>query len=105
MKIYDEISPFGNSKDFVDHIFRIFDKDGDGTIDFKEFMQLSANSKSLQATTFAEAKYLREKHRAAAAAVQGKRREVAADSLGKVRMGQPTSPAANVPESLPPLRP
>ena len=38
MKIYDEISPFGNSKDFVDHIFRIFDKDGDGTIDFKEFM-------------------------------------------------------------------
>ena len=38
MKIYDEISPFGNSKDFVEHIFRIFDKDGDGTIDFKEFM-------------------------------------------------------------------
>lgn len=38
MKIYDEISPFGNSKDFVDHIFRIFDKDGDGSIDFKEFM-------------------------------------------------------------------
>ena len=38
MKIYDEISPFGNSKDFVENIFRIFDKDGDGTIDFKEFM-------------------------------------------------------------------
>lgn len=38
MKIYDTISPFGNSKDFVDQIFRIFDKDGDGTIDFKEFM-------------------------------------------------------------------
>lgn len=38
IKIYDEISPFGSSKDFVDQIFRIFDKDGDGTIDFKEFM-------------------------------------------------------------------
>ena len=38
IKIYDEISPFGNSKDFVDNIFRVFDKDGDGTIDFKEFM-------------------------------------------------------------------
>ena len=26
IKIYDEISPFGNSKDFVDNIFRVFDK-------------------------------------------------------------------------------
>ena len=38
MKIYDEISPMGNSKDFVDHIFRIFDKDSSGSIDFIEFM-------------------------------------------------------------------
>ena len=38
MKIYDEISPLGNSKDFVDHIFRIFDKDASGSIDFIEFM-------------------------------------------------------------------
>jgi hypothetical protein len=38
IKIYDEILPCGNSKEFVDQIFRIFDKDGDGYIDFKEFM-------------------------------------------------------------------
>ncbi len=36
--IYDATFPVGSSKDFVDQIFRIFDKDGDGTIDFKEFM-------------------------------------------------------------------
>ena len=28
----------GSSKEFVDNIMRIFDKDGDGTIDFVEFM-------------------------------------------------------------------
>ena len=38
LKIYDSTFPVGSSKDFVDQIFRIFDKDGDGTIDFKEFM-------------------------------------------------------------------
>ena len=38
IKIYDEISVFGSSKEFVDNIMRIFDKDGDGTIDFIEFM-------------------------------------------------------------------
>ena len=32
------ILPVGNAKLFVDQIFRIFDKDGNGTIDFKEFM-------------------------------------------------------------------
>jgi hypothetical protein len=72
-------------------IFQHADKDGDGVIDFKEFMMLSSSTKSLQTTTLAEAKYLREKHRAAAAAVQGKRRETAADSLAKVRMALPAS--------------
>ena len=38
LKIYQEISPSGNSRDFVDQLFRIFDKDGNGSIDFKEFM-------------------------------------------------------------------
>ena len=32
------ILPAGNAKVFVDQIFRIFDKDGNGSIDFKEFM-------------------------------------------------------------------
>ena len=38
IKIYDDISVSGSSKEFVDNIMRIFDKDGDGTIDFVEFM-------------------------------------------------------------------
>ena len=31
------ILPAGNAKVFVDQIFRIFDKDGNGSIDFKVF--------------------------------------------------------------------
>ena len=38
LNIYAQIAPLGNAKDFVDQIFRIFDEDGNGTIDFKEFM-------------------------------------------------------------------
>ena len=38
LKIYQQISPLGNARDFVDQLFRIFDKDGNGSIDFKEFM-------------------------------------------------------------------
>ena len=36
--ICNTILPGGNSSTFVDQIFRIFDKDNSGTIDFKEFM-------------------------------------------------------------------
>ena len=36
--ICNQILPGGNSSTFVDQIFRIFDKDNSGTIDFKEFM-------------------------------------------------------------------
>ena len=38
LDMYSMILPVGNAKLFVDQIFRIFDKDGNGTIDFKEFM-------------------------------------------------------------------
>jgi len=38
LDMYSMILPVGNAKVFVDQIFRIFDKDGNGTIDFKEFM-------------------------------------------------------------------
>ena len=34
----NQILPGGDSSTFVDQIFRIFDKDNNGTIDFKEFM-------------------------------------------------------------------
>ena len=33
--MYTMILPEGNAVNFVDQIFRVFDKDGDGTIDFK----------------------------------------------------------------------
>lgn len=36
--MYSMILPEGNAEIFVDHIFRIFDKDENGSIDFKEFM-------------------------------------------------------------------
>ena len=35
LDMYSMILPVGNAKVFVDQIFRIFDKDGNGTIDFK----------------------------------------------------------------------
>jgi len=38
LDMYTLILPVGNAQLFVDQIFRIFDKDGNGSIDFKEFM-------------------------------------------------------------------
>lgn len=38
LEIYEMILPSGNSEKFVNQIFRIFDKDGNGSIDFIEFM-------------------------------------------------------------------
>jgi len=38
LEMYTMILPAGNAKVFVEQIFRIFDKDGNGSIDFKEFM-------------------------------------------------------------------
>lgn len=38
LDMYSMILPAGNANVFVDQIFRIFDKDGNGSIDFKEFM-------------------------------------------------------------------
>ncbi len=35
LDMYSMILPAGNAQVFVDQIFRIFDKDGNGTIDFK----------------------------------------------------------------------
>ena len=35
LEMYTMILPEGNAKNFVEQIFRVFDKDGDGTIDFK----------------------------------------------------------------------
>jgi len=38
VKIYSQCFPSGNARDFCDHIFRTFDTDGNGYIDFKEFL-------------------------------------------------------------------
>ena len=36
--IYKLFSPHGNTEEYCDHIFRTFDKDKNGTIDFSEFL-------------------------------------------------------------------
>merc|ERR1712107_679170 len=38
VKIYSQCFPSGNARDFCDHIFRTFDTDRNGFIDFKEFL-------------------------------------------------------------------
>merc|ERR1711936_694234 len=38
MKIYSKCFPTGNAGEFCDHVFRTFDTDKNGFIDFKEFL-------------------------------------------------------------------
>merc|ERR1711936_418102 len=38
MKIYSKCFPMGNAKEFCEHVFRTFDTDKNGVIDFKEFL-------------------------------------------------------------------
>merc|ERR1719466_226533 len=38
MKIYSKCFPMGNAKEFCAHVFRTFDADKNGVIDFKEFL-------------------------------------------------------------------
>ena len=38
MKIYSKCFPMGNATEFCDHVFRTFDTDKNGFIDFKEFL-------------------------------------------------------------------
>ena len=40
--LFVKIFPVGDSKSFCDHIFRIFDDDKSGTIEFKEFIMAIA---------------------------------------------------------------
>ncbi len=37
-KIYKQFFPFGDPKEFSSYVFKVFDNDGSGTIEFKEFI-------------------------------------------------------------------
>ena len=55
--MYTMILPADNAKLFVDQIFRIFDKDGNGSIDFKVF-KLSIRRKDDRNDFFIQAIYV-----------------------------------------------
>ncbi len=36
--LYEQLFPQGDSGSFAEHVFHVYDKDGNGAIDFKEFL-------------------------------------------------------------------
>ncbi len=50
LNIYQALFPDGKAGAFYEHVFRTFDEDGSGKIDFKEFLQVRSDSNTISIT-------------------------------------------------------
>ena len=41
-RLFKRVFPVGDSENFCDYIFRLFDDDGNNVLEFKEFLQVSS---------------------------------------------------------------